>query len=73
MLSAVTAGSAKHDEAEHVTHHPNHTPVPGPMFVMVRLDPEASHLKLSQHGILWILIDTWLVGDVLGPVGIAQR
>lgn len=30
-------------------------------------------LELSQHGVLRILVDVGLVGDVFGPVGIAQR
>ena len=39
----------------------------------LRLQARNLPLKLPQHGILGILIDARLVGDVLGSVGIAQR
>ena len=37
------------------------------------LQPGNLTLELPQHGVLGVLIDARLVGDVLGPVGIAQR
>lgn len=47
----------------------------GGLTLSEQLGLEAGNLplELPEHGVLGILIDAGLVGDVLGSVGIAQR
>jgi hypothetical protein len=35
--------------------------------------PATAHLELPEHGVLRVLVDARLVGNILRPVGISQR